>query len=404
MPHPARSVAILLFSCAGAFAQTVWSAEGNTGTNNLTTVLAQVAPGDIVELVPGTGTFPPFTLNVGIELIGPGQVVGDVVLTIPAGQRMRVADVDFLVQGPDRVSTTGDVAFEHCTFDPGTPLANSAWLNLAIASGTVFMRDCDSLAYLSGGGVSVSGGALCCITDCRFEGGNAWLQSPTTPVGYAGHPALLVYSATVIASHLTAIGGDTNCALLPAESLASAAIEVWPAATLRLSDSVATGGIGWFNANFCAPQSGANAIDSAGTAIVSRCTLTGGAGYGGPNLPTHGNVTFSTELVGLTLDQGFALGQTTTATADALATPRLLAIVGGFDATPGTVAPVNGPVFGVGGQPFVLAALTISSGQLSRPIVIPNLAALRYAEVWIQAFQLAGSVVEASPAAGGLVR
>jgi hypothetical protein len=380
---PLATVVMVSLACT-AGAQTLWSVQGSTGSNNLLAVLSQVAPGDVVQFVPNTGTFPPFTLNVGVHLVGPAtiQSAGGAANTrfdIPPGQRTLVRGLSF------RFSTNGsrhtvtvmrNTAFEECVFD-----------DLLDSSGDVLLRDCEALR-----GIRVTGG-VCSISGGRSLGISAfWFGLSTYSTS-----ALEISGGTVIASNIVAVGGNATCTydaynpVLPA----SPAIAVTAPGRLLLSDSQLTGGLGVQCASGAITPN-APALSGTADTIFSRTTLVGGS---------VGPIQLTTDRVGLVLDQGFALGQTTTATATAGSSQQLLVVVGGFDATPTSLPFVEGPIYGLTAGPIVLTVATPPPGSVVvHAVQVPNAPALRHLPVWLQAFQVNGTAAYASPLAGGTLR
>jgi hypothetical protein len=386
------TVVMLSLACT-ARAQSVWSAQGNTGSNNLLAILSQVAPGDVVEFVPNTGTFPPFILNVGVQLVGPatiepaGSAVAYTRFDIPAGQRALARGLSFRNSSSGArhlVTVMRNTALEECVF-------HSPFGSL----GDVVLRDCQALAGITviGGVCSISGGRFSGLPAAWFFGQSAYSTSAIEITNHWSSPA----GGTVIASGIVAVGGAAACTMDGYQPVlpASPAIAVTTPGRLLLSDSDLTGGLGIQ----CSNGSGVpNAPALTGTVetIVSRTTLVGGS---------TGPVRLTTDRVGLALDRGFALGTTTTATATAGSSQQLLVIVGGFDATPMSVPVVEGPVYGLTAGPIVLTGATPPPGGLVvHALQVPNAPVLLRLQLWLQAFQANGTAAHASPLAGGTIR
>ena len=139
MPMPLALIGTLLAHVAAA--QTVWS-MGAPWTD-LAAVIASAAPGDTVLL--NGMTFGTFALDKGLTIVGPGVILPmtfqsvQTTLAIPASERARIVDVDFvpfaLFSVPDRVVADGTVTFERCDFGDGVP-------DSLTANGTIMLQRC----------------------------------------------------------------------------------------------------------------------------------------------------------------------------------------------------------------------------------------------------------------------
>lgn len=381
-------------------AQAIWTPA--TG-QSLAGTFAAAAPGDIVVL---SYWHPPFTLNKGLVLLGPGDIqdVGGVGMTvssfsIPAGQQARVLNVDFKsssgINGPlgHRVAVNGDVSFESCLFGVGLPES------LAVMSGTVVMRNCTVRGGTSNpwgvqGGMRLAGG-ICAMTDCTLHG------SPAQFTGYgnviASTPALNHMGGILAASHVTAFGGgasNDSCGWVIPASPAFVS-----SGTVYLTDSSLHGGSGmvmWGN-----PGPGATALAGNANVHVARTTLSGGAGTI-QGAGSTGGVQTVPQMVGIRVNNGLVLGQTSTVTAIAGSSQQALGIGGGFSAVPSTVPIIVEPAFGQQVIPLTLA-MPAPGAAVNAAVVVPNNPALRGTGVWFQAFQLDVPVVRASSLVGGAI-
>ena len=337
---PSFALACVLTTLASrAPSQTVWNV--NTGPD-LTPWIAQAAPGDILLLASANGPWDPFVLNKGLTLIGPSLITyvqGSVTATaiqIPAGQKARIVGLNFRDgSGPfgsvmlHTVTVAGDATFEDCQFGRGSPAS------LVMQSGTVVLQHC----VIRRPGMRMQGGT-CALTDCVLEAINAGFNSMYgTPV--ASGPALLQTGGTLVASRITATGGNSewiglpiNLFISPSPALSLAAGTCW------LSDSSLTGGTG---VTWNGPGPGAAALAGNTNTSIARLTLTPGPGAPA-GAPFTGNVQSVPQLVGITIDHGFVLGQTSQVTAMP-GSQQLLVFAGGFPTAATSVTPVIEPVF-----------------------------------------------------------
>jgi hypothetical protein len=110
------------------------------------------------------------------------------------------------------------------------------------------------------------------------------------------------------------------------------------------------------------------------------------------------------QLVGLHVDPGFRIGQTSTVTAIA-GTSRLLGVLAGFDGAATTHPAVLEPILGSLASMVTLVLATPSAGAaVAHPLTIPGQPLLLGAPLFVQAFQLDGAAVRASAAVGGALR
>ena len=108
------------------------------------------------------------------------------------------------------------------------------------------------------------------------------------------------------------------------------------------------------------------------------------------------------QLVGIGIDHGLLLGQTSLVTATAGSSQQALAIAGGFSAVPSNQPPVIEPVFGQAQDLIPLVLASPASGvTVSASLSVPNVPALTGYGAWVQAFQLDAPMVRASSLVGG---
>lgn len=147
---------------------------------------------------------------------------------------------------------------------------------------------------------------------------------------------------------------------------------------------------------------GATALAGNPDTHFARTALNGGAGAT-PGAGSTGGVQSVTELVGIRIDTGFQLNQTSTVTAIAGSSQQPLGIGGGFSAVPSSFPIIVEPVFGQQLIPLTIA-LPGPGAAVTAPVPVPNNPVLRGIGVWLQAFQLDVPVVRASTLVGGVVR
>lgn len=405
-----RAVAAVAISFAGLSAQAIWTAS----SSNLQAVFQQAAPGDVV-LLPGGGPYEPFQLTKGLTLIGvlsQTQIENqqgpthDSSITVPAGQRARIVDLDFrqaAYGGGHHVQVNGDVAFEHCRFQPSS-FGNPE--SVEILDGDVRMHHCEVLPSLWGASGLRAVQGLVSLTDCTLAGNRAsWDPFLFTLQSASG---LYIENATVVASRCTITGGAAGWDVSAQPYLPPApGIRVTGSSgRLFLSDSAVTGGSGFTQyhpQNLMGPGAAAIAAGGAGVVEFARSALLGGPGtVVGP--ASTGNVVQVPELVGIGIDHGFVRGLTTTVTATAGSSQQLLGVVGGFDGTLGTNPIVVEPVLPAT-QVFVLVLATPPvGGVVPAAVAVPDVPGLLGVDVWLQALQWTNGAARASPVVGGVVR
>lgn len=382
-------------------AQTIWSM--GAPYTDLDAVLTLAAPGDIVRL--NGMQFGPFALTKGLTILGPGTIrpsapAGGAVATtivVPSGERAHVAEVQFMSTSSSfgvrmhTVVAQGAVTFEQCAFHQGAPFTVEV-------SGNVMMRSCSvtgsgwstSIAWGTGGCMRVGSG-VCHLSDCQLQGTDAWLSGQTGAL--PASPGLLVASgSTVHVSQCTIVGGD---GLVAIPSFAFPAPALIADGTVLITDSQVTGGAGM-------GLPGATGLVSNVPTFFARSALQGGAGN-----PTGAATTGSGQslpgLVGLTLSQGWRLGQSSTLTAT-LGGTQLCAIFGTLDSAPTVHPDVFGAICGSLSSMVPLLVTLPTSSQVSCAFSVPSAANLLGTALFTQAFQLDGALVRASAAAGGVVR
>lgn len=405
--RPVLAALPITFLATVGVAQTTWQVEGDTGSDNLLAVIAQAAPGDVLQFVQGTGNFPPFVLTKGLTMVGPAPVLRQTTaashsrIAVPPGQRARLVDLFFGGPAGQFIEVDGDVALEGCRFRSLAGQTSTPTRTVTITGGTVIAHECVLFGQPGGGGLAVQGGTVS-LTRCFLAGAIATSAASGL---VASSTALTVEGGIVVATDLVAIGGDAACPMgTPSPMLPpSPGIEVAGSGVLHLTDSDVTGGAGQPATSAC-QLPGAAALAGTVNARLARTTLTGGVGI--PNGPLFvGNMQPTPALVGLALDSRWRLGQTTTATATPGTSGQLLALAGTFDRTAATLPGVVGPVFGLPGPAFVLATGAPAAGTpFVHGVTLPASPTLLYVEVWLQAAQLDGATVYASPLAGGIVQ
>jgi len=393
----------LLAACPPLFAQAVW----NMGAPwlDLDQVIAMAAPGDVVQL--NGLQFAPFTMNKGLTLIGPGTIlpftsvpINQVTrFAVPAGELAHVVDVTFtphpvfgfLTNG---VEATGAVTFEGCSFGPSNPAS-------LVVDGTVLLHHCTIAGSAVSGGSDAVGGmrvlsGICGIVDCTLLGASAVFSGSYASYIVPPSPALSVFGGTVLVSSSNLFGGAGMAHPMFGAPLRGQPAVIVTAGALSLSDcSLAGGG--------SPPQlPGPVALVGNAATFHGRTTLTGGTGST-TGAPTSGPVQHLPQLVGMRISAQFRLGSTTTLTATS-GSSQPLGMVASFDPTPSTHPAVIDPIFGPLGQLVPLFQTMPANGQQIPHVVgVPNQPHLLGVALQVQAYQLDGTFVRMSAAAGGVV-
>jgi hypothetical protein len=290
-------------------------------------------------------------------------------------------------QSGHRVTVSGEVAFESCSFRGRIP-------SVLVTGGNVLMNGCIGGTILGEGGIEVAGGHLA-ITNSTFAGGSATFNS--LGFGIPAVSALTVGSATVHAASCTFVGG--NGAFSPFGPLAPAPAIRMTGGQMWLVDATVNGG----NAVGGSPGAIGVVVPASGAVLEhARCNIAGGSGAP-PGPATSGNTVVVPELVGIRIDHDLVRGQSTIVTATT-GSSQLIVIGASFAAAlssfPLIVEPVHGQVLSL-----IPLLLDVSPGATVNTVVpVPATPSLLGAEVWFQAFQFSGAVVRASPGVGGVVR
>ena len=394
---------VLCALAAALPSQTIWNVTSGTDLN---TVFAGAAPGDIVLL--GPGTYSPFQLTKGLTVIGPATILGpaspqlpsyDTSVTVPAGQQARLVGLEFRPTAPpiplvlwgQMVTVDGDASFEQCRFGPGAPHC------LEIHGGNVVLRDCIVVGTGIFGGLLQTGGSSW-VVGCSLFGVNAGDLSFGLPI--ASTPAATVLGGRMMVASSTLLGGAAaleiaNLAFLPP----APALTVSSPGLVTLADSVVRGGAGMTFGP------GAIGIVSNTNAVVRFARSTVASGVGTVAIaPYVGNVANDDDLVGLSMNHGLMLGQTTTATATAGASGLLLAVLATFDNSVATSPLAAEPIFGLLNGAITLALAAPAPGAtVAASVVVPPVPMLVGAPLWLQAAQWNGVQFRLSPVVGGVV-
>lgn len=379
----------LLAAVSVGRAQTVWHPPNDA---DLTTWIAQAAPGDILQLA---STHPNFTLDKGLTLLGPSFIHGVpfgplasgsyVAVSVPAGQQARLVGLtlDSAATGysiaPALLSTTGDVSLESVSVHQG---------KLTAGPGVVWLQNCTLVGLY---GVTATAlelqGASCVMSACAVTGGSINLQ-----FGGSAGPAIAQAGGLLVASHVTAVGGAAPIPLGPGQPAL-----LQGSGVAFVTDSSLAGGAG---AAPAAGMQGGNAIQTAGSVSVARTTLVDGANALAPSTGYQ----LAPQMVGMTIAGFPARGQSFTATAKTSG-GQLLGIVGGFGNTLQSVPPIVEPLFGTPQNLVTLAlAIPVAGVPVTATVAVPNQVSLFGVGVWLQALQLAGSEIRASAVVGGTIR
>lgn len=369
-------------------AQTVWYPPNGA---DLTSWIAQAAPGDILQLASG---HPSFTLNKGLTLVGPSGVLvtgggpflqpPSIHVAVPAGQQARLVDLSLAGVSTgyailmSQVVTSGNVSIERLTMQDGL---------VSLGAGSVLMQDCQLTGSFGGTAVVSIQGATCEITSSTVTGGN----STSSFQGGGAQVAVDLFGGTLVASHMVATGGSSPLSLGPGQPALRTT-----GGTAFLTDCTLTGGAG---AAPVAGTQGSPALQAAGGVSVARTNLVSGLNV----LGVSTGFQQAPQMIGLALSSAPRRGQAFTASATTSG-GQLLGIVGGMVGTLNVVPAIVEPLLG---QPQDLVTLVVSIPTAGVPVTanvtVPNQTALFGVGVWLQAIQLAGSEIRASAAAGGTI-
>ncbi len=383
--HLLLALALLLGVMLGDLrAQTVWTVPNGA---DLTPFISQASPGDILQL---GASHPSFVLNKGLviqtagttiqgSLGGPWWLGGTVQVSVPTGQRASLERLS-LPSGSDGYSIySGSLILQG---------------NVVVADVTV-----DGFVQVNGGccilqrldvwnGMLQVTTGLCEITHSVLRGRNSGGWPP-----YGNTRAVEQTGGMLVASRVTATGGHAS----PYFTNHQAAVRVVGGSAF-FTDCNLTGGDG-----FDVWSTGAPALIGNGALAIARTTLTSGTSLSG-STASSGFAPVPT-MVGMDCAAAPVRGSSLVVVATAGSSQGLLGIVGGYDATPKTIAPIVEPLFGMPSQLVALAiALPAPGAQVAHVVTVPNLAILSGSEVWLQAVQLDGAQIRASTVVGGTIR
>jgi hypothetical protein len=352
--------------------------------------IAQASPGDVLQL---GAQHPSFQVTKGVVIVGqPGGTTitgplpgGQIQVAVPAGQRASLSRLSLPSGGMSGFFVDGSLFLQsgQCHVEDVT---------------VAFVRVVDGVHILqrvTAGGVpmNISGG-LCVMSQVTLIGRNA-SGLPTD----SSRPALVQSGGTLVASRLTATGGN-GLDLGFMTHAASPGVQILGGSTF-LTDSSVTGGAGSFGPFGAAPGAAA-LVGTGGNVQVARTALTPGAV--GSGTPSSGFQTVGA-MVGMRIDAAPTRGATFQVTATAGDSLGLLVVVGGFHAIPNNVPPVVEPLFGIPADLVPLTwALPAAGANVACSVAVPNAAQLFGADVWLQAIQLTPTDIRASAVVGGAIR
>lgn len=369
----ALAVTAAVTLAAGAVAQAT-HLVGPGGHAQIDDALAVAAPGDTILVQPGSYSAFHATFGVTIRatVAGVPLVVTKCTATLATGQELHVVDLrlqSIAIQG-GRSTLTG------CTVS-GFPFNDS----VSVDSGVLHLAR-STVATIGGIATSIRGlvatQSYVSATDCHFHGGDAVVQT-----GIPAGAALLLQDATLVGSHLTAIGGR---GLLGSPNVApAAAVLAAGASAIWISDSQLIGG-----SLMIGPPT-ACAIAASNGRLV-RCTLV-------PNcpspLPTTGSLLSARDLT-TPVSPG-------THTVEFRTDPNApLAVLLASGTGSATLAGIEQPIaLALGGAVLWHLGLTDASGQALVPFPVP--AGMAGHAWWIQAIGGPTLPLQASPLTGGFV-
>ena len=372
-------IAILTVT-ATALAQQTWTVP--TGAD-LTSYIAAATPGDTLSL---GGTHPPFTLTKGLHLNGYGTQIVPVqggptstTIQIPAGERASLSRITF---GSNTV-VRGDVVVESC---------NSG--AFAIASGTVLVRNSQFNGYGSVP-LQVSGGT-CSLVGCSVVGNDA---DGSGSVNSA--PGLRQTGGILWVSDCLVQGGSIGDRFgAPFGNSQPAFVSAGGQAFVVNSTLAGGDGTNYFGTLLY----GSPAIFAGNQVQFARCSLAWGAvpNQGSP----AGNALAVPDLVSIRTTGFPNMNFAFQVSAIAGASQQMLVLASSLQPT-ATAHPLAAqPVLG-GGNGLVVERVLLTpapGGALTSSFVIPFSPALLNTCISWQAFQWTGTLVQASPIVGVVIR
>lgn len=361
-------------------AQQTWNVPSGA---NVDTYIAQANPGDVLVL---NGGYYYVNVTKGVTILGNGCAIAGVSFQVPPGQRASLSDanltgIGFPLSGGGLSVASGTVALSNLSFQ-GRGL-------MTITTGEVVMQ------RISGSCSLLVGGGTCSIADSTISGSSATYDY-SFGTG-AAQPGILQTGGYLVVSHSTISGGNGGTGGWPWTFYIPAAIGFRQSSGVAwMTDCTITGGAG-----LGAFDPGGEAVQALGSTELARTTITDGAFAAA----TSSGWQSTPVMVGMTSSAPPLLGTSFTVTAKAGSSPEPMGIIAGFTRYSNTVSPVLEPLF-VDPTQFVGLAITVPAigGTLSSTVAVPNLPALRGAEVWLQAVQVDGTTLRASSAVGGSMR
>lgn len=383
-----RSFAVTVSMLAASLAaQTVWLVPDTTSVD---AVIAQAAPGDVIRL---SNSHPPFTISKGVEVVGaPGGTSiyyyqppnlpgpGHIAVAVPVGQRAVLRGV-WVISSTFQGETEGVLEL----------VSGQCEVSDCSVAGPIRVRGgnhvLQRISPQLGTWLDLQGG-ICSVADSSFL--------PVLRPGYSsvyGRPGIGMFGGLLLASRVTVRGTDSSGLGAFAESGL-----LMFGGTAYLTDCSVRGGDAVFG-----PQPPAPAMLSLfglNLASLARTSMTQS-----PSAPASNGFTVMPGMVGMSCQGVPTVGASFTVVATAGNSQQALGILGGFDATPGSVAPFVEPLFGTPGTLVpVLVAFPAPAATVSATVSVPNLPALRGLAVWLQAAQVDGTSIRASALVGGTIR
>lgn len=245
---PASFSAVLLVAAASAQATHV---VGPGGFPQIANALAVAAPGDVIQVLPGT--YQAFTTTIGVTIVGAGSlavIIGSVTANLPPGQTLHLADFSTLTLNVTSCRATADNVrvTQLCT----------------LSSGELHARGCgfgQPITSTIDNGLKATSSTVTAI-NCNLNG-RASLGFGPNPADYISSPALVLTNSTFLGSRLTLDGGDGGSGTQASPAVNATNSSLW------ISDSTLLGG---FSSN---PSGAGCAITGSGNqGRLVRCTLT----------------------------------------------------------------------------------------------------------------------------------
>lgn len=371
----------LVVLAAAARAQTV-HVVGAGGFTSIDAALAASAPGDVIDVQPGT--WPVFTAGIGVTIRGaPGANVQSnslSVAAVPPGQALHL--VGLQIAGLAVIG--GTVTIDGCQIRPFAGATTEA--ALTVVGGRAHLQGCDvsgawsatSLPQVTA--MTCTANAVVTAIDSQFTGGgSATVYFPVAARGIQLDHALFE------GSHVVVRGGSSVGAILAANALRSVASTVW------ISNSTLQGGIEPWGTECWIDHTGAVGVDPGrvvrSTLVPAACSTA---------VPTTGSLLGVHRAVPLTSPGPVTLAFTADPNALVFV---VFSVATGFANVPGIEQPVLVDIAGLSVLDLLVAD---AGGNANGAWTMPS--GFTGTTVWLQGIAIGASAWQPSPLAGGVIR